>query len=88
MDKDKESMVGYEVCNMPRRDGGTKGQGTRSLLGLAQKNICNIIEEIVFKNCTFFTFFRDNFFNYVSNMLPSKSKSRLGVQNIKNYSKL
>ena len=26
---------------------------TRSLLGVAQKHICNIIEEIVFRNCTF-----------------------------------
>ena len=45
---------------------------TRSLLGLAQKHICNI-EEIVFISSNFLFFFKDNFFNYVSNMLPSKS---------------
>jgi hypothetical protein len=31
---------------------------TRSLLGLTQKHICNIIEEIVFRNCTFLLFQR------------------------------
>ena len=63
---------------------------TRCLLGLAQKHICNIIEEIVFRNCTFFTFYKNNFFNYVSNMLPSKSWSRLDLVKIQcsKYQKL
>ena len=31
---------------------------TRFLLGCAQKHICNIIEEIVFSNCTFLLFLK------------------------------
>ena len=46
---------------------------TRVQLGVAQKPIYNIIEEIVTKNCTFFTFFIDNFLDCVSNMLLSIS---------------
>ena len=41
---------------------------TRSLLGLAQKHIWNVIEKVVFRNCTFLLFFKDNFFNFFSNM--------------------
>ena len=42
---------------------------TKSLLRLAQKHICNIIEEIVFSNCTFLLFSKA----ISSNMLLSKS---------------
>ena len=46
---------------------------TRFWLGFAKKYIWNIIEEIVYRNRNFFTFFKVNFFNHISNMLLSKS---------------